>query len=165
MGRHRKTVEERKLEGSFDARRHAPAVDGGATSFQPTVKLSRAARGEWTRIRRVANWLRESDAGILTERCIAWSRLREAEADADARGLLVPGHADHLVLNPSARVANALRDQLQRFDVQLGLTPRSRQGIHAEPQPEDGGMDAVERALCGLDPLPCAGPLKFVRKI
>ena len=64
------------------------------------------------------------------------------------RGLLIRGRDGNMVLNPAHRAASGLRDQLARYDAALGLSPRSRQSIHAEVQP-DGDMDEIERALCG----------------
>jgi P27 family predicted phage terminase small subunit len=121
-------------------------------TMKPPFPLSKVARAEWRRLIQVAYWLDEPDAGLLAERCEVFAQLREAQGDVTKRGLLVEGHRGHTILNPAARVARALRDQLIRYDVQLGLSSKGRGGGGAEPKTQgywEGSMDdPLERALC-----------------
>jgi P27 family predicted phage terminase small subunit len=142
----------KKAEGFRGHRQHVPGVEPLEDDFEPPFKLERIARKEWKRLRRIAFWLRPSDAAALADRCLCFERLLEAEADVLRRGQLVPGRDDTMVQNPSVRSARGYRQALMRYESALGLNPAARATIHDE---RPSGYDPLEAALCGdLPPAP-----------
>jgi P27 family predicted phage terminase small subunit len=132
---------------------------------KPPLKLGREGLAQWDSLRKSATWLKTSDAAALADFCRCWERLAEAEADLDSRSQLVAGRDGGLVTNPSLRNARAYRASMQRYAVQLGLHAGAARGQTPESYIAGTMQDPVERALCGMEPLPTAAPLKFVRKI
>lgn len=150
-GRRPKPFELKKAEGFRGHRKHLPGVEIAATEFDPPFRLTGLALREWNRILGTAHWLRESESAALADRCLCHQRLQEAEAIIRKEGFTVQG-ARGETTHPAVRIAKAYRTSLQRYDVELGLTPSSRAGMHLpEPSPED--MSALERALYGGRPM------------
>jgi hypothetical protein len=123
-------------------------------TLKSPIKLSRVARREFKRVAAEMYWLQDSDSGLLAERCAVFDRLRQAEADVDGRGTLVAGHRGHQILNPSARYARQLLDQLARLDDRLARRRLRKTSPTADPPPawatgpEPSHGWAVEEALC-----------------
>ena len=114
--------------------------------MRPTCDLDDVAQAEWDRIVSVAFWLKPTETGILTLRCMAWSRLMAAEADITKRGHVVKTR-NGKVKNPSIQISRDYRTTVMQCDARLGLTTLDRERITtgAETTP----ADSVDSALCG----------------
>jgi phage terminase small subunit len=68
------------------------------------------------------------------------------EADIASEGFLVAGRCDTQVKNPKIQFAGVARATIIRCDAELGLTPKSREGITAEIEE---AVDPENAALFG----------------
>jgi P27 family predicted phage terminase small subunit len=116
--------------------------------FDPPFHLDGIALQEWQRILGSCYWLKESEAFAIADRCLCVARLLECELDIQTRGHVIRTR-NGKVQNPSVRIARSYRISIQRHDDALGLTASSR-GRLVEGEPTyPGGIDPIERALCG----------------
>lgn len=133
--------------------------------------LSKVARAEWARITgllRERGILDALDQTALGDYITCWERLRECEADINARGVLVDGDRGK-VKNPAVQIARTYRNALMLWCKEYGLTygsrirsempaPTNKQSKWAAlrdyaPSRYPHGIE-IEAALCGLDEEP-----------
>ena len=139
----------RVAEGNRGHRKLVPGVEPMAGPFVPAFPIDGIALQEFNRITAEAYWLRETEAVVITDRCLCFQRLLEAEEDIRQRGHVVRTR-NGMTLNASIRVARAYRTALMRYDAELGLTPSARTRLADPPLPPLGSIDdPLERALCG----------------
>lgn len=83
------------------------------------------------------------DMGVLESFCMAYQRMRDAEANIDDIGLWVPGAAGQMVANPMLNAAAKARSQIGSLGAHLGLTPASRLRMTLPEKEADDGEAAL----------------------
>lgn len=130
----------KELAGNPGHRRIHRGPEAGTLSLRAPNGLPRRALEEWRRIapRLVAMGIAgDVDRQALADYCVCVARLAEAEADIQARGILVEGDRG-MVKNPSCQLARDYRADVIRWAQQFGLTPSSRGRLDVpEPKPVD----------------------------
>jgi P27 family predicted phage terminase small subunit len=91
--------------------------------------------------------LTEVDGTAFADFCLCLARLREAEADIQERGLLVPGDRG-LVKNPCCQLARDYRTAAQKWAKRFGLDPASRGALDVYDEGPD--KDDMESLLSGI---------------
>jgi P27 family predicted phage terminase small subunit len=115
--------------------------------------LDRDARREWRRLVPLLLSMRvlsESDGIALGSLCITYSRLIQAQRLMAKSSLLIKTPGGYVMQSPVLSIVNS---QLAALSLQLkefGLTPSSRSRMIATSE-TSGGIDPLERALCGED--------------
>jgi P27 family predicted phage terminase small subunit len=121
----------------------------------PPDWLDDYGRAEWARIAPELHrlgLLTEPDVGVLASYCFSYSQLRTAAEilkqmranDAGGlRGLVVATKDKGTMTNPLVWIANAAAKNMNRFAVELGMTPASRVGL-------EGSGDQRPRHFDGL---------------
>jgi P27 family predicted phage terminase small subunit len=132
----------KQAEGNRGKRKNKPAIQPPPGEMVPTVELDPVAQAEWNRVLSVAYWLRPSDAGILTLRCVSWSRWVAAEADVAKRGNTIRTRNGN-VKNPSIQISRDYRLTIIQCDTKLGLNAIDRERITAEQKPQIDPLDEV----------------------
>ena len=89
--------------------------------------LDAEALAEWHRIVPTLdslNLIKPEDAGIITARCMAWSRAVDAEATIAAEGqTLANPQSGRVAVHPAVYIAAAAWRDVVKFGAQLGLDP------------------------------------------
>ena len=100
---------------------------------QPAINapegLNAECQREWDRVTGILlerGVLDDLDQAALADYIRCWQRLRAAEAEIDANGLVVPGANGARVKNPAATLARNYRAALLAWSKELGLTSASR---------------------------------------
>lgn len=130
MGRHRKPVEQRILEGSYKPSRHGPvpADFGIARPPDKPADLTEAAGEFWDRVvNLLAGVVRDRDGEQLAELCRWWARIQKLGAALDKAR---PGSLNCGRLMNQASTASATFDRIAK---RFGLTPADRAAIAAAP--------------------------------
>lgn len=105
----------------------------GAPEPRMPEGLTNEGRREWLRITRLLRdrgALDALDQAGLHDYLLCWERLRQCEAEIEARGVLVDGERGK-VKNPACQLARQYRDALLAWAKELGftMTSRTRMGI------------------------------------
>lgn len=129
MGRLRKPVELRLLDGSYSRTRHGPLPEPEETSG-PLVKpadLKGPAAKFWTVVAELlAGVVRDRDAPMLAELCRWWARAQIAGRKLDT---MSPGTVEYGRLMRQAAEASGAFDRIAK---RFGLTPSDRAQLRAE---------------------------------
>lgn len=88
------------------------------------------------------------DVAALEAFCLAYARMRDAEAVIAEEGMFTAGSTGQLVAHPAVAIAHQARGQIGTLGAQLGLTPAARLRMTL---PEAKGDDK-EEALFGRRP-------------
>jgi P27 family predicted phage terminase small subunit len=116
----------------------------------PPKHLDSAARAEFGRLVELLSehpqTIAPRDGFALADLALCLVRLRMAEAEISARGLLIQA-ASGLVRNPASLTAKEYRTAVQAWCQKFGLTPDGRARL-ATPAEKVGGVDKLEEALC-----------------
>jgi P27 family predicted phage terminase small subunit len=91
--------------------------------------------------------LTEADGLVLGNLCIAVSTLVRAQAKLNELGILYKAPSGYVMQSPLLPVVNSCIDTISRLSREFGLTPAARSRMQVIEA--GGGMDALERALCG----------------
>ena len=120
--------------------------------------LDTVARKEWRRLVPLLLSMRvltEADGIALANLCQAYSTLIQAQnlmrkaSDSGKSALLMKTPAGYAMQSPLLSIINSQMEIIARQLREFGLTPASRSRIMAAAAGEFGGMDALERKLCG----------------
>lgn len=79
--------------------------------------------------------LSATDRIALARYVQGWSRWLAADAIVQREGMIVDGANGARVPHPAATLALKLGEQLARLEATFGLTPSSRSGLRAAPEP------------------------------
>lgn len=135
----RKPLALRKMEGNrgHRARVREPQPEMGEPN--PPSWIPREARAEWRRVVPALDrigMLSKVDRAALTSYCLAWSRMRNAQADIDERGLFVTSIRGAECANPAVAVQKEAAQQVMRFAAEFGLTPAARARLATPEAPK-----------------------------
>lgn len=93
--------------------------------------------------------LKPCDSTGLADMILCLDRLQQAEADIDARGMLVEGHRGVPTKNPSAMVARMYRESFMTWAKAYGMDIKSRRTL---PKPQ--GVSPLQSARDALRAMP-----------
>lgn len=130
---------------AIDAERNPKPLPGDETGFdlRPPEGLEPATEREFMRLRamllRPPLVLTERDGDALADLALCLVRLRSAEAEIAARGVLV-NTPQGPRRNPACMVAATYRQSLQTWSAKFGLTPDARARM-ALPVPNEADDD------------------------
>jgi len=120
--------------------RSEPAMPPVPSDFaEPPEELAgdAVACDEWRRLVAIltaAGVITSAERSILVATCVEWSRYVDAQKQIRTLGMLVKAKAEGMpVRNPYIRIGNDALKQLQRFWIELGLTPSSRSRLSSLP--------------------------------
>jgi phage terminase small subunit len=123
MGRPRKPVEARILDGTYKPSRHGPPPDAGDEVAPPAkpADLDGDAAVLWdTIVPMLATVARERDAPMLAELCWQWAELRRIKAVIAKKKPGAKGYNQLLV------AAGICTDKFEKIASRFGLTPSDR---------------------------------------
>jgi len=140
MVNRRKSAEIKSLHGTFRKDR-----DGDRTEAKlaPVTDISKLKRPEWLDDDAVAAWdevlplliemgvITFADRHLLISFVCATSRLKAAEKEIEANGLIVQGSTGPKK-NPAVSVSDESMKMIRGLSADLGLTPGSRPGLNAK---------------------------------
>jgi hypothetical protein len=147
MGRHRKPVELRLLEGNYQPSRHGPIVEDA----EPRQRLFKPARVKgdagkvWVALSKsLACVLRECDGHLLADLSIAWAELHRCQSELSK-------HSPGEVLYQRTLIAfGILSDKVNKLAGLFGLTPSDRAKLRFE-QAEGSKAKVASRPKTQLD--------------
>ncbi len=158
VGRKRKPPHLREIEGNRGKRpikegvklpALAPSEPDWKLVFPGTTKgigeVRDDAHNEWKRVVPVLDskkLLATIDNTLLTDYCICWARLLEAERLVSREGMVLETERGW-VKHPATTVAAGCRQQLKFYIGELGLSPSSRGRIDL-PGGDDEGDDVLD---------------------
>jgi len=87
------------------------------------------------------------DRAAFTGLCLSYSAMKQASADLDKIGSIVPDRGDSWKKNPAHSMYKANAELFLRFCVQFGLSPLSRQRVDSDPAA--GEQDDFDKVLNG----------------
>jgi P27 family predicted phage terminase small subunit len=114
-----------------------PAPKGDAVAPE---WLSDAAAAHWPVVAKQledAGVLTSMDAHALALYCEAFARWRDANANIEKYGLVVPGQKGSLTTSPYVLIANAAFEQMRKMLAEFGMTPSSRARVSKAPGADD----------------------------
>ena len=130
MSRHRKPVEMRLLDGTYQPSRHGPLPADLGDAFAPPVKpsdLKGDASKLWDTLTvMLAGVVRDRDGLMLAELCQWWAELRRVKTVLAATTPDAKGYNGLLV------AAAVCTDKLDKIASRFGLTPSDRAKLGAE---------------------------------
>lgn len=94
--------------------------------------MPKDGRAEWRRVLpelELMGLALRADRATLAGYCASYARWVEAERLISADGVIVDGYRGGRVKHPAAQIARDSRASMLVFARELGLTPRSREGI------------------------------------
>jgi len=112
--------------------------------------LDERAKQEWRRLCPILKRMKvltEADGLVLGNLCIAVSTLVRAQAKLNEAGILYKAPSGYVMQSPLLPVVNSCIDTISRLSREFGLTPAARSRMQVIEA--GGGMDPLERALCG----------------
>lgn len=117
----------------------------------PPSHLDKIARAEWSRVSRELydlGILSRLDRGVLAAYCDAYSLWVRATVGLrkpikDGGGLTRVAKSGVTYQNPLLGIANAARRDMNRFSIELGMTPAARSRVKVDELPKFGGPEAA----------------------
>ncbi|MGM0175549.1 phage terminase small subunit P27 family [Enterococcus sp. DIV0800] len=110
----------------------------------PPAWMAQSARSEWERIVPVLKMdypLSETDYGSLVAYCLAFARIKTAEAEIRKLGTYITGENGSKKINPAVRVQSQAMSDLKKQATSLGMTLESRSKLALnkmkQNEPED----------------------------
>jgi P27 family predicted phage terminase small subunit len=147
MGRKRKPVELRLLEGNYEPGRHGPLPDPDEVRTPPVkpAHVKGAAAKVWSALSKsLSGVLRESDGHLLADLCIAWAELRKCQAKLQEEE---PGTN---IYQRTLVNFGILSDKVNKLAGSFGLTPSDRARLRFE-QAEGAKARVATRPKTKLD--------------
>ena len=150
MGRRKKPAELHRIHGTGEPAR----VNEDAPAIEAVKDSDKLKRPEWLDDDAVAAWdevlpllikmgvISIADRHLLIAFVCAVSRLKAAQKEIESNGLVVFG-ATGSKKNPAVTIADEATKQIRALSDDLGLSPKSRPGLHAKPPHE---LSAEEKA-------------------
>lgn len=130
MGRPRRPIDMRLLDGTYEPSRHGPLPESEETApklLSKPVGLTGDTSKIWDRLfPLVAPVARERDMPLLVELCAWWSELNRVRAALKKSG---PGSKGYNQLLVSAGICS---DKVDRIASRFGMTPSDRAKLRAE---------------------------------
>lgn len=129
MGRPRKPVDLRLLEGSYQPSRHGPLPEPEETAPKPVkpAGLTGESGKMWDRLLPLLEpVVRERDTPLLVEMCTWWAELKRVRAALKKSG---PGAKGYQQLLVSAGICS---DKVDKIASRFGMTPSDRAKLRAE---------------------------------
>ena len=151
MPRRKKSRTAKILRGTFRSDRDDDHVEPEIDPIEDQTALERPT---WLDDDAVTAWnyylpiliemgvITKADLAIFTAFTVAVSGLKAAEKEIESNGLIVIG-ASGPKKNPACTIRDECMRMIRSLGADLGLTPASRPGLHANPP---GGMSAEEKA-------------------
>ena len=122
---------------------------------EPPDWLDAEALAEWQRIvpaLDAVGSIKPEDRGIITARCVAWSRAVAAEAIIAAEGpTVINPQSGRLATHPAVYIAAAAWRDVVKFGAPLGLDPVSEVNLATTATDDDIGADDPFAAGGGYD--------------
>ncbi len=143
MGRRKKPAELHRIHGTGERAR----LNKDAPAIEPVSDIEKLERPLWLDPDAVAAWdellpilirmgvFTIADRHLLIALCCAISRLKAAQREIEADGLVVHG-ATGSKKSPGCTIADEATKVIRALSGDLGLSPVSRPGLHANPPQE-----------------------------
>lgn len=129
------------LEGVGKHRRNHNQPQPEITIPSCPAFLDVEAKAEWARITKELNLvgvISKLERAVLTGYCVLWSDLRRYIKDRDGTSPIIKTAPGTIVQNPLENLVHKTAERLLRYEVELGLTPSSRNRIDVKKyEPED----------------------------
>lgn len=106
--------------------------------------LDTEARKEWRRITReldMVGVISKLERGVLAGYCILWSDLKRYSKARDGTSPILKTSFGNIVQNPLENLVHKTAERLLRYEVELGLTPSSRNRIDVKQTDSEDPLD------------------------
>ena len=146
----RKPAQIKYLHGNPGNRPVAPGTASATGAPRPPADLVGEAFAEWCRVAAFLEKIgriEKIDYAALVVYCSAWAMFDSARQAFEEHGPLIPGRDGGLVKNPAAQIMRDASDTMLKFGGRFGFTPKDRQNMGIESEPDEG--DDIESALSG----------------
>ena len=155
MPARKKSRKAKILQGTFrkdrDGNRNEPEIDPvkDQTALERPLWLDDDARAAWEYYLPILiemGVITQADRALFTAYCVAVSTLKAAQKEIDENGLIVQG-ATGPKKNPAITIGDEAMRMIRLLGADLGLTPASRPGLHANPPPDNSPHAEAARRL------------------
>jgi P27 family predicted phage terminase small subunit len=148
MGRQRKPLELRLLDGTYQPSRHGPLPDDGEPREPPEkpARVKGEAAKVWSELSKsLAGVLRESDGHLLADLCFAWAQLRRCQTELSKHN---PGDTKY---QRTLICFGICSDKVNKLAGLFGLTPSDRAKLRFEQSAGPAKAKVATRPRTALD--------------